>query len=126
MNESHDRKKYLLQEKPWILANDEHFFEQRKSSQGCDILISVHGDKITCGTFTIPPKMRLGRISAHPSDETYYVLSGTLKVELPRLGETVTVKKGEFFYMPGGMIHAPFNDGDEACVVVWHSAPDWP
>jgi len=126
MSESDDQKKYKLQEKPWILASSENVFERRKSSQGFDTIVYIHGEKITCGTFNIPSGKRLGRISAHSSDETYYVLQGTLKVELPRLGEVVTVKKGEFFYMPGGMIHAPFNDGDEECLVVWHTAPDWP
>jgi uncharacterized RmlC-like cupin family protein len=54
------------------------------------------------------------------------VVRGTLKVLLPRLNETVTVKTGELFYMPGGMIHAPLNDDNEECFVIWHTAPDWP
>ncbi len=120
------KKGYLLEEKSWLLGSDKKTFEARKSSQGCDLKVYVNGDQITCGTFTIPANKRLGRISAHAADETYYVMKGTLKVELPRLGETVTVKKGEVFYMPGGMIHAPFNDGQEDCEVLWHCAPDWP
>ena len=116
----------LLDEKPWIIGSANNPLEARKSSQGCDLKVYVHGDKITCGTFTIPQGKRLGRISAHGADETYYVVNGTLKVDLPRRGETVTVKKGEVLYMPGGMIHAPFNDGQEECVVLWHCAPDWP
>ncbi len=120
------KKKYLLEEKSWLLGSDKKPFEARKSSQGCALSVHIHGDQITCGTFTIPTGKRLGRISAHAADETYYILEGELKVELPRLGETVTVKKGESFYMPGGMIHAPFNDGKEECKVLWHCAPDWP
>ena len=115
-----------LKEKGWILASDEKPYESRKSSQGCDVKVHVHGDQITCGTFAIPPGKRLGRISAHRGDETYFVLSGTMKVNLPRLDETVEVKQGQVFYMPGGMIHAPFNDGREECKVLWHCAPDWP
>jgi mannose-6-phosphate isomerase-like protein (cupin superfamily) len=127
MGKEHSKgKKYQLEEKTWILASDTSTFEDRLSSQGCDVKVYLVGDKITCGTFTIPPGKRLGRISAHPSDETYYVVSGTLQVELPRLEETITVKKGEVFYMPGGMIHAPYNAGKEDCVILWHCAPDWP
>ena len=126
MSIKEEKKQYKLQEKTWILASGESTFEDRKSSQGCDIKVYVHGDQITCGTFTIPAGKRLGRISAHAADETYFVFDGTLKVELPREGEIVTVNKGEVFYMPGGMIHAPFNDGEEACEVLWHCAPDWP
>ena len=115
-----------LKEKGWILASEEKVYESRKSSQGCDLKIYIHGNQITCGTFTMPHGKHLGRISAHRADETYFVISGTLKINLPRLDETVEVKKGEVFYMPGGMIHAPFNDGNEDCVVLWHCAPDWP
>lgn len=115
-----------LEEKKWILASESNPYESRESSQGCDVKIYIRGDRITCGTFAIPPGKRLGRISAHAGDETYYVIRGTLKVELPRLSETIEVKQGEVFYMPGGMIHAPFNDGKEMCKVLWHCAPDWP
>jgi mannose-6-phosphate isomerase-like protein (cupin superfamily) len=121
-----EMRAHLLKEKNWILGTDSKPFDKRKSSQGCDLKVLVHGEKITCGTFVIPPGKRLGRISAHSSDETYYVVRGILKVELPRLGETMIVKKGEIFYMPGGMIHAPFNDGEDDCEVLWHCAPDWP
>ena len=120
------KRQRKLEEKSWKIGSDKKCFEARKSSTGCDLKLYVKGDKIVCGTFTIPPGERLGRISAHASDETYYVVRGTLKVELPRLGETVTIRKGELFYMPGGMIHAPFNDGAQECEVLWHCAPDWP
>lgn len=117
---------FKLKERDWILASDSSTFENRTSSQGCDLKVYLVGDQITCGTFTIPPGKRLGRISAHKADETYYVISGTLKVNLPRLDKTIEVRKGEVFYMPGGMIHAPFNDTQDECVVLWHCAPDWP
>lgn len=117
---------YLLKEASYILVNGSNAFECRKSSNGCDVIVYVNGRQITCGKFTIPPHKRLGRISAHPSDETYYVIKGTLRVLLPRLEETIEVKEGEVFYMPGGMIHAPLNESDEECVVLWHCAPTWP
>ena len=126
MSEKAEQNKHTLEEKSWLLANDQDCFEKRQSSQGCDLKIYLCGDKITCGTFTIPPGKNLGRISAHASDETYYVVRGTMKVNLPRLDEIVTVKQGDVFYMPGGMIHAPFNDGEEDCEILWHCAPDWP
>ena len=115
-----------LKEKTWVLGSPERAYQRRKSSTGCEVDVYVRGEKITCGTFEIPPGKRLGRISAHAGDETYYVVKGTLQVELPRLAETVEVKEGEVFYMPGGMIHAPFNDGEESCVVLWNCAPQWP
>lgn len=98
----------------------------RPTSQGCPLKIFVRGDSITCGTFTVPPGKRLGRMSAHGSDEIYHILKGTLKVHLPRLDDTVTVRAGDVLYMPAGMIHAPYNDAEEAAEVFWACSPTWP
>ena len=119
-------KKYKLLEKPWILANESKTFEDKITSQGVDLKVYFHSDELNGGSVTLPPHKRVGKISAHSADETYYVVRGELKVELPRLKETVTVKTGELFYMPGGMIHAPFNDSDEECFFIWHCGPGWP
>jgi mannose-6-phosphate isomerase-like protein (cupin superfamily) len=100
--------------------------EARPSSQGCPLTFLVKKEKITCGTFTIPPGKRLGRISAHSGDEVYLVLKGTLWVELPRYEETVEVGENEGFYMAGGTIHAPHNlHGTEDTLVFWFCTPDW-
>ena len=115
-----------FEEKGWALGSPERVQWTKKSSTGCDVDVYVRGAKVTCGTFAIPPGKRLGRISAHAGDETYYVVRGRLQLHLPRLDETVEVKEGEVFYMPGGMIHASYNDGEEVCVVLWHCAPTWP
>jgi mannose-6-phosphate isomerase-like protein (cupin superfamily) len=114
-----------LKEKPYLLVSSKNAL-LRKSSQGCDEKFFIHSDKISCGTFVIPPGKRLGRISAHGADEIYFVLRGTLKVNLPRLEETIEVKTGEVFYMPAGMIHAPYNDGKEETEIFWSCAPEWP
>jgi len=97
-----------------------------KSSQGCPVGLFMQGDKITCGTFTIPPGKRLGRISAHSGDEIYYILRGTCKIKLPRYEKVVKAATGDLFYMPGGTIHAPFNDGKEETEIFWACAPEWP
>lgn len=99
---------------------------KRCSSQGCPEQIFLKGDQITCGTFTIPPGKRLGRISAHGSDEIYLILRGTCKVNLPRHEEMLVVKTGEVLYLPAGMIHAPYNDGEEETEVFWACSPTWP
>jgi len=119
-------KKYKLIEKPWILANESKTFEDKITSQGVDLKVYFHSDELNGGSVTLPPHKSVGKISAHSADETDYVVRGELKVELPRLKETVTVKTGELFYMPGGMIHAPFNDSDEECFFIWHCGPGWP
>ena len=125
MNEE-DGKEYRLLEKSWILTNESKTFENKITSQGVDLKVYFHSDELNGGSVTLPPHKRVGKISAHPADETYYVVRGELKVELPRLKETITVKTGELFYMPGGMIHAPFNDSDEECFFIWHCGSGWP
>ncbi|MCL5071928.1 MAG: cupin domain-containing protein [Actinobacteria bacterium] len=115
----------IFEEKKYKLVSPEKAVK-RITSTGCLQKIYINGNKITCGTFIIPPNTRLGRISAHGSDETLYVLRGLCKIELPRLKEIIEVKKEELFYIPAGMIHAPFNDGVEEVEVFWSCAPDWP
>ncbi len=100
--------------------------ETRRSSQGWPVTLLLKKDKITCGSFSIPPGERLGRISAHSGDEVYYVLKGTLWVDLPRVEETVEVRQNEGYYMAGGTIHAPHNiPGTEEVLVLWFCTPDW-
>ena len=125
MNEN-DGKKYKLIEKPWMLTNENKTFENKITSQGVELKVYFHTDELNGGSVTLPPHKHVGKISAHPAAETYYVVSGVLKVELPRLKETITVRPGELFYMPGGMIHAPYNDSEEDCFFIWHCGPGWP
>lgn len=97
-----------------------------KSYNGYPMKVLVKRGKISCGTFSIPPGKRLGRISAHSGDEIYYVLKGTLWVDLPRTEESVQIKEEEGFYMPGGTIHAPHNvPGKKKTLVFWVCTPDW-
>jgi len=120
------KKEYKLVEKPWILSNENNTFENMITSQGVDMKVYFHTDDLNGGSVTLPPHKRVGKISAHPSAETYYIVRGVLKVELPRLKETVTLKPGDLFYMPGGMIHAPYNDSEEECFFIWQCGPGWP
>ncbi len=121
-----NEKKYKLVEKPWILSNEEKTFENKITHTGVDLKVYFHADDLNAGSVALPPGKRVGNISAHPSAEMYYIVRGELKVELPRLKEIVTVKAGEMFYMPGGMIHAPFNDSQEECFFIWICGPNWP
>jgi mannose-6-phosphate isomerase-like protein (cupin superfamily) len=125
MNEK-DGKKYKLLEKSWILSNEKKTFENKLTSTGVDMKAYFHTDDMTAGSVTLPPGKYVGKMSAHQDAEMYYIIRGELKVELPRLKETVLVKAGEMFYMPGGMIHAPFNDSKEECFFIWICGPNWP
>jgi len=62
---------------------------------------------------------------AHPeTDEFFYILSGTLTIQLEREGkiEDVVLEKGELFVVPMGMRHRPMGDAEimmiERCGVV--------
>ncbi len=69
---------------------------------------------------TIPPGGR-GRAHLHAGHETaLYVLAGTAETRFgPGLRRRVTVRAGEFHYIPAGVPHLPLNaSADEACVAV--------
>ena len=62
---------------------------------------------------------------AHPdTDEFFYILSGTLTLQLEREGviEDVVLEKGEIFVVPMGMRHRPMGEAEimmiERCGVV--------
>ncbi|MFO7166754.1 MAG: cupin domain-containing protein [Chloroflexota bacterium] len=56
----------------------------------------------------------------HESHETaIYVLSGEAGMWYgPNLENHLVVRAGEFLYIPAGVPHQPYNDGDEECVAV--------
>ena len=71
-------------------------------------------------TLTIPPGGR-GYAHLHENHETaIFVISGESEVWYGEmLEEHLTVKTGEFLYIPAGMPHLPYNAGeDEPCSVV--------
>jgi len=62
---------------------------------------------------------------AHPeTDEFFYILSGTLTIQLEREGgiEDVVLEKGEMFVVPMGMRHRPMGEAEimmiERCGVI--------
>ena len=58
----------------------------------------------------------------HPnSPELYYVVSGEAKLVMD--GEEYRVKKGMTVYIPAGVVHQSFNDGDEDLCYFYAFAP---
>lgn len=110
---------------PHIISQDE--IQTHFSSKGCLLEIFINNEKMTSGITTIPPQSRLGRIAAHSGDEIYFILSGECIVECSRHQKEFLLKKGDFFYIPGGQIHAPRNDSkEEAVEILWFCTPNWP
>ncbi len=68
---------------------------------------------------TIPPGGR-AKAHLHESHETaIYVLSGEAETWFgENLSEHLTVRAGEFLYIPAGMPHLPANLGSESCTAV--------
>lgn len=68
---------------------------------------------------TIPPGAR-AKTHMHAGHETaIYALSGVSGVWYgPALEEHTTVSPGDFFYIPAGVPHQPYNSSDEPVVVI--------
>lgn len=74
---------------------------------------------ISMHLLTIPPG---GRANAHlhrTHETAIYVLSGESEMWFgDELGEHLTVKAGEFLYIPANVPHLPMNQSDEPCTCV--------
>lgn len=81
---------------------------ERAGAQG----ISMH-------LLTIPPG---GRANAHlhrTHETTIYILSGESEMWFgDELGEHLTVRAGEFLYIPANVPHLPLNTSDQPCTCV--------
>jgi uncharacterized RmlC-like cupin family protein len=68
---------------------------------------------------TIQPGQR-ARAHLHEAHETaIYVLEGEAKMWYgASLSQHLTVRRGELLYIPAGMPHLPYNDGDVPCTAV--------
>ena len=68
---------------------------------------------------TIPPGVK-AKTHMHSQHETaIYALSGTSQVWYGLdLEQHATVSPGDFFYIPAGMPHQPYNDSNEPAVVL--------
>ncbi|CAA9543972.1 MAG: hypothetical protein AVDCRST_MAG19-141 [uncultured Thermomicrobiales bacterium] len=93
--------------------------------QGHDFVAGISAETVGAGRLclhlvTIPPGGR-GRAHLHAGHETaLYVLSGAAVTRFgPSLRRRVTVRAGDFHYIPAGVPHLPLNaSADEPCVAV--------
>lgn len=79
-------------------------------------------DKISVGIFTLTPGMYMSRPDFHEGDEVYYILKGTLTVEIDEQ-ECFDVNEGEAFLIPAGRKHRDFNFTEQMMIGVWAIAP---
>lgn len=79
--------------------------------------VGSHG--ICMHLLTVPPGGR-AKAHKHETHETaIYVISGTAKMYWgDRLQHLMQTNAGDMIYIPAGMPHLPFNDGNEAAVAV--------
>ncbi|MBQ6661817.1 MAG: helix-turn-helix transcriptional regulator [Lachnospiraceae bacterium] len=69
----------------------------------------------------IPAQSRSFTVNPHNGEEFGYVLDGTVALEIG--GKTLTVRKGETFYLKGKDDHFLSNRGNKAAKVLWVSTP---
>jgi quercetin dioxygenase-like cupin family protein len=74
-----------------------------------DVDLSAEGRHGVMATAEFSPGASVGR-HTHPGEEMSYVLEGTLELSVDGR-PTVTLKAGEFFFIPAGVVHDGKNVG---------------
>jgi uncharacterized RmlC-like cupin family protein len=95
-----------------------------EGKQGLTYAVGISADTvgsvgINLQLATIPPGAS-GKAHMHSGHETaIYALTGVSKVWYgARLDEHAIVRPGDFFYIPPGVPHLPYNDSDDPAVVI--------
>ena len=104
----------------------------RQAAPGQSQIAIVHVDRKTGATqlyFRLPPRTHAVR-HWHSANETNVVVRGTFVIQHDG-GERVSMKVGDFNFMPGRMIHQAWSEGDETIIFVsldgrwdYHAAAD--
>lgn len=77
--------------------------ESRQLLEGVDITTLVHGDRTLMGQFNIAKGSMVPNHS-HPHEQTGIMISGKLQFIVD--GETMDVKAGDSWCLPGGIEHS--------------------
>ncbi len=92
--------------------------------QGLEYAMGVSAEtagaaRINLQIVTVPPHVR-AKTHMHLEHETaIYALEGVSRVWYgPELEHHATVAPGDFFYIPAGVPHQPYNDTDEPAIVI--------
>lgn len=98
--------------------------ESFTGKQGLEYAVGISAETvgatgINLQLVTIPPGAR-AKTHMHSGHETaIYALTGVSHVWYgPELSEHATVAPGDFFYIPAGVPHQPYNSSDEPAVVI--------
>lgn len=115
-----------------LVPLDSLHWSPRQSAPGQSQIAIVHVDQKTGATqlfFRLPPRFHAVR-HWHSANETNVVVRGTFVVQHDE-GERVSMKVGDFNFMPGRVIHQAWTEGDETIVFVsldgrwdYHAAAD--
>lgn len=110
-----------------IVHSDASYVGKQGLTYGLGITGATAGASGLCLTAaTMPPGAR-ARAHYHDGIETAgYIVAGESAILFgERLEHCVISRAGDYFFIPAGLPHAPFNHGDAPCTfVVAHSAPD--
>jgi quercetin dioxygenase-like cupin family protein len=79
----------------------------------------IEGGRATFGVVTIPPQARipLHGTGSHEEDEYSLVVKGSIITGVG--GKEYRLTAGDAVLIPAGEAHWAYNDGDEACEIVW-------
>jgi len=109
----------------WVMNQKDHpIWQAPDLSRKVSLLVSKENcgaEHISSGSFWLSPGHETVA-DIHPdAEEIYYVVSGEGKLVMD--GEQFRVSKGMTVYIPTGVKHQSFNDGDEELVYFYVFAP---
>jgi mannose-6-phosphate isomerase-like protein (cupin superfamily) len=109
----------------WVIDQKDYpIWQAPDSSRKVSLLVSKENcgaEHISAGSFWLAPGHQTVA-DVHPdAEEIYYVVSGEGRLVMD--GEEFRVSKGMTVYIPAGVVHQSFNDGDEELVYFYAFCP---
>ena len=114
------------QKRPIHIRGDliKHFIYPDERPHFSDLnYLYVSTDKLTVGSWQLPPGATYDPPDLHAGDEVYYILDGKLTEHNPLIGEFMQVNKGEALLLPMHGYHKGYNFEPEFMRALYIIAP---
>ncbi len=109
------------QEEQLVFKKDDFFVNEQDEYEISYIIPNAQKNEMEPIMISIQPRQESMTIDPHEGQEFGYVIQG--KICLIYGDKTLQVKKGETFYIKGGVSHCIKNNTDTVAKVIWVSTP---
>ena len=106
-----------------VFTHEDYFMDVREQSTVHWIVPNAQKNEMEPIIIEIEPFGKSSEVYSHEGEEFGYVLSGKINIVDFDTNKSVTVKKGETFYLKGLMNHHLYNDSKQIAKVLWICTP---